>query len=229
MSLTTRKPAAAIAIAAAFSMLATPVAALDLPSPGAGAAFDSDALNVERGGHRGHGGWHHDDDIDVEDVAVGVLIFGAIAAIAGAANNSHRNARYEESYPLPPEEADYVPPAPVERYDSRGIDHAVDICVGEVERIHGRVTSVDGASRAPDGWRISGSVESGEPYSCMVGSDGSIGDVYVGNSRLSSEVAAGQGDGADFAKAFDNRGTAVEGGKDGGGFTTVSATELARK
>lgn len=191
MALKTRKFAAASAVAAAFSLLAAPVAAVDLPRPAAAKAYDGDALNAERDRRRR---WNRGNDIDAGDVIAGVLILGAIAAISGAGKNRDRE-RYEERYPLPNEDAGYRTPAPYERSDSRGIDRAVDICVGEVERGSERVGSVDAATRAAEGWRVSGELESGAPYSCSIGNDGQIGEVFVGDpGQASASPEDGQWD-----------------------------------
>ena len=93
MALKTTKPAprffSATAVAAAFSLLATPAAAVELPRPVAVQAHDGDALNPER-----HRRWRRDrDDIDAGDVVAGVVILGAIAAIAGAAKNRRDRGR----------------------------------------------------------------------------------------------------------------------------------------
>ena len=175
MPMRINKLAAATAVAAAFSMLATPVAAVELPRPATVDAYDGDAGNAER-----HRRWRHDNDIDAGDVVAGVVILGAIAAIAGAANNRNRQ-RYEQRYPVPNEDYGYRTPGGYRGADSRGIDRAVDMCVGEVERGSERVGTVDSATRSGDGWNVSGQLESGAPYSCTVGNDGRIGDVYVGD------------------------------------------------
>ena len=145
------KPTAATAIAAVLSMLAAPAAAVDLPRPVAAQAYDGDALDAER-----HRRWRRDrDDIDAGDVVAGVVILGAIAAIAGAAKNRRDRQRYEGPYPQPGADYGY------QRSDSRGIDRAVDMCVGEVERGSERVGSVDSATRSGEGWHVSGELESG--------------------------------------------------------------------
>ena len=149
--------------------------AVDLPRPAAVDVHDGDAVNAER-----HRRWGHDNDIDAGDVVAGVVILGAIAAIAGAARNRNRE-RYEQRYPPPDEDYGYRTPGGYERADSRGIDRAVDMCVGEVERGSERVGTVDSATRSVDGWNVSGQLESGAPYSCTVGSDGRISDIYVGD------------------------------------------------
>ena len=190
MALKTHKLAAATAVAAAFSLLAMPVAAVELPRPAAVKAYDGEGLNVERDRRRR---WHRDrDDIDAGDVVAGVVLLGAIAAIAGAAKKNRDRDRYEE-LPPPPEAGDdygYRTPGAYERNDGRGIDRAVDMCVGEVERGADRVGTVDNASRSADGWRVSGELEDGAPYSCTIGNDGRIGDVFVGDAGVAAAPTA---------------------------------------
>ena len=89
MALTISKLAAATAVAAAFSLAAMPVAAADLPSPARPDVYDATAENAQ--GHR-HGGYHghYDDDwdIDTEDVLIGAVVVGALAAISNACVNN---------------------------------------------------------------------------------------------------------------------------------------------
>jgi hypothetical protein len=194
MALVTHKLAArfsgATAVAAAFSLLAVPAAAVDLPRPATAQAYDGEALNAER-----HRRWRHDrNDIDTGDVVAGVVILGAIAAIAGAANNRRDRNRYEGRYPRPNDDYGYRTPGGYERSDSRGIDRAVDMCVDEVERGQARVGSVDSATRSGDGWHISGELENGAPYSCTIDSDGRIDDVDLGSSGYGSAPGQAAGD-----------------------------------
>lgn len=173
MALKIRKPAAATAAAAAFCLLATPVSAVDLPRPAAAKAYDGEALDTERNRR-----WRRGNDIDAGDVIAGVVVLGAIAAIAGAANN--RRERYER-YPAPYPREDARYRTPDNGYDSgRGIDRAVDMCVIEVERGRERVATVDTATRSSDGWRVSGELDNGSAYSCTIGNDGRISDVNLG-------------------------------------------------
>lgn len=177
MPMRINKLAAATAVAAAFSLLATPAAAVDLPLPVAVKVYDGDALNAER-----HRRWRRDrDDIDAGDVVAGVVILGAIAAIAGAAKNRRERERYEENYPRPDQDYGYRTPGDYQRSDSRGIDRAVDMCIGEVERGEDRVGTVDSATRSADGWRVSGELANGAAYSCTIGNDGRISDVDLGS------------------------------------------------
>jgi hypothetical protein len=164
----------ATAVAAALSLLATPVAARD------------------RWHHR-----HHDNDIDAGDVVAGGVLLGAIAAIAGAAKNS----RDRETYRYPPPEpapdgyrgvdtSGYQAPREDGQFGSRGIDRAVDLCVGQLELGNSRVASVDSAIRTADGWRVEGVLENNAGYSCSVGNDGRLSDVRVGDSDTPYEPRA---------------------------------------
>jgi len=182
MALTTNRLAAATTFAAAFSMLATPVAAAELPSPAHAKAYDASAETV-----RSHRWGRYRDRIDAGDVLAGVLILGGIAAIASAANRGTRER--EDRYPgrWPDEDGTrYRTPGDYERSESRGMDRAVDMCVAELEQRSGRVGTVDGANRDRDGWRISGELDNGRAYSCRIGNDGRISDVDVGDYRDSS-------------------------------------------
>ncbi len=225
MALNTNKLAAATAVAAAFSLLATPAAAVDLPRPVAAQAYDGDALNAER-----HRRWRRDrDDIDAGDVVAGVVILGAIAAIAGAAKNRNRE-RYEERYPRPDEDYGYRTPGEYERSDSRGIDRAVDMCVGEVERGSERVGSVDSATRSAEGWHVSGELENGTAYSCTIGNDGRISDVSVGSygygSAPAEAVEDGEYDDDYYSRARENQRSAEP--VDDGRYETAQAPDFAQ-
>ena len=188
------KSAAATAVAAAFSLLASPVGATELPRPAdAPSAYDSDAENVQQ---HGYGGWGYgdwdDDDIDTGDVIAGVLILGTIAAAVATATHNNRD-RYPARYPYPDEDYRYQTPRDSQRFESRGIDRAVDMCVAEVDRRSQKVASVDNAARTIDGWQISGQLQAGDAYSCQIGNDGRIGDVQVG------------GYGVDYVPGTDNQ------------------------
>lgn len=188
MALKTNKLAAATAVAAAFSLLATPAVAAELPRPVAAKAFDGDALNAER--HRRR--WYRDrDDIDAGDVVAGVVILGAIAAIAGAAKRN-REERYPTEYPYPDRDDDgvrYRSPVDDDQFGSRGLDRAVDMCVAEVERNHPPVANVDSVSRLSEGWRVSGELQQGTPFECSIGNDGRISSIFVGDEGASYDSA----------------------------------------
>ena len=233
MALTTHKLAAATAVAAAFSLLAPPAAAVDLPRPAAAQAYDGDALNAER-----HRRWRRDrNDIDAGDVVAGVVILGAIAAIAGAAKNRRDRERYEERYPRPGEDYGYRTPGGYERSDSRGIDRAVDMCVGEVERAlrqaqGERVGSVDSATRSGEGWHISGELENGSTYSCTIGNDGRISDVDLGSYGYGSVPAEATPDGEYgddyYSRARENQRSAEPAVEGDGRYETAQAPDFAQ-
>jgi hypothetical protein len=181
----THRFAAASALAAAFSLAATPVAAADLPaaapqglgSPYAVTPYDGDAENAQR--HR-WGRYRGRDRLDVGDVLTGVLIIGGIAAIANAAGkNRDERYRYPDTYPNERQryrQGDW-------RADGSGLDRAVDMCVDEIERGPDRVGSVDNASRTGEGWAVSGVLETGAGFSCRIDNNGRIRDVDLGGSR----------------------------------------------
>jgi hypothetical protein len=160
------RPAAAIAIAAALSLTATPAFA------------------------RGWGHRHH-DRIDTGDVLAGVLVIGGIAAIASAASSRNKQAREAEDYRYPDrddraEDGYHVPPADYGERDDRSygdragehLDGAVDNCVGEVERGNRRVDTVDSVNRSADGWTVEGRAD-GRDFTCSVDRDGRIRGVTV--------------------------------------------------
>jgi hypothetical protein len=192
MTLTESKLAAATALAAAFSLAATPACAVELPRASDQVqTWDPDALNVEgRGRHGGHhGGWDDDDwDIDGDDVLAGVLILGGIAAISAiAGGNRNRQERYPEPEPFP-EDIDYVPPARTDTYGAGGMAEAVDVCVAEVEAGRGPVGSVDRASRSGEGWYVAGELGEGTPFSCWIDGSGRVTDIEAGDYRANFET-----------------------------------------
>lgn len=166
MSVFTSRHASVLAVAAALSLAAAPVAA------------------EAHGRHGGRpGGWgHRHDGVDAGDVLAGVLILGGIAAIASAAGKAakDRDARAPDRYP----ERDSGP-----RYgerddrpvwtDSRGIDGAVDTCVAEIENGGNQVNSVDAANRAGDGWRVEGRTGNGRAFACTIDGQGRVRSVTV--------------------------------------------------
>lgn len=160
------------ALLAAASMSATPLAAASFPRVSARPlenVLGANDINAEN--HR----WHRRDRIDGGDIVAGVLVLGTIAAIASAANsNRDREYRYPQRYPVPSERYDYRDRPVDSRYDSdRGLDRAVDVCAREVGRT-GRIDMVDAVQRSGDGWRVSGTLATGAPFSCSVGSDGRV-------------------------------------------------------
>lgn len=177
---------AALGLAATVAMAATPVAAADLPvSPARGtqppvSVFKSDDVNAD--------GWRryrHRDRIDAGDVLAGVLIIGGIAAIASAASNSSRNRdyrddRYRNDYRYRSGDDSYR----YRRGDSRytagsGIDNAVNMCVGAIER-DVRVGSVDSVDRDASGWLVTGTIYNGEGFSCRIDGNGRVDGITFG-------------------------------------------------
>ena len=227
MPISNNKLAATAAVAAVLSMLATPAAAVDLPRPATVDVHDGDALNAER-----HRRWRRDrNDIDTGDVVAGVLVIGAIAAIAGAARNRDRD-RYERRYPDPDEDYGYRTPDRYDRADGRGMDRAVDMCVDEVEQGRERVGSVDSATRSADGWQVSGVLESGAGYSCRIGNDGRSVDVNLGSygygTAPAEAVEDGQYDDDYYTRARETQRTAEPYQEDDGRYETARAPDFAQ-
>lgn len=172
---------AAPALLAAVSMTAMPVQAADLPAPVAAATAhasapawapgDDSVANHRYYGHRRHRG------VGAGDILAGILIIGGIAAVANAAKGSQdrypeRDSRYPD-----PRRGDY-------RYDdTRGIDRAVSMCVGEIER-NQRVDTVDTANRDARGWNVTGSLYNGQRFSCSIGDDGRIEAIDFGSGAV---------------------------------------------
>jgi hypothetical protein len=198
------------ALAAAFCLLATPVAAAELPRPVAVKAFDAAGDNAERSRRRWRG-----DGIDVGDVIAGVVLIGAISAIAGAARDAGSRDRYEDryptSYPYPGRDrAGYDLPGDSGSIGAGGIDRAVDRCVAEIEGNAERIGAVDAATRTANGWHISGTLDSGSYFSCTVDQDGRISNVDLGNrgygTAPAEPVADGQWDDDAYAAAREDEG-----------------------
>jgi hypothetical protein len=190
------RTAAALSLAAAMSMAATPALARD----------------HNWGGGNWGGGWghRHHDRVDAGDVIAGVLILGGIAAIASAASNSNKAKRArqrdddyqypDQSYPRQenPQRGsssdygndtrpDYNDSRGESRWDpngetsgqSRGLDRAVDRCAGEIERGDRRIDVIEEVARQSDGWRVTGRITGGDSFECSVDRDG-----RVSNSKL---------------------------------------------
>lgn len=175
------KISAVLAGAAALTMAATPVAAVELPAgeptaaKAAPAAWSAESVAAER--HRRHRHWRdRDDGIDAGDVIAGAVIIGGIAALAGAFDSDRDEPR-----------VDYRDPGP--SYQSDGLDRAVDMCVSEIER-EVRVDSVAGVDRTFDGWRVRGSLYDGEGFTCHIGNDGRISDIDYGGGGVSYRTEA---------------------------------------
>ena len=130
------------------------------------------------------------------DVLTGVLIIGGIAAIADRAKRADDRRYRDRDWRYPEPRRDNA------RWDDeRGIDRAVSMCVEEIERDQ-RIETVDRANRTPRGWEISGTLASGEGFSCVIGEDGRIENVDFGQRESWRE----DGDRDDeFARAPDDR------------------------
>jgi hypothetical protein len=152
-----------------------------------------------RGGWGGGWGHRHHDRVDAGDIFAGILIIGGIAAIASAASKADRDRRARTSE----RDRDYRDDREARqdrgdtRYgrddrpswqEGRGIDNAVNQCVGEVER-SARVDSVENVGRDGDGWRVEGRVAGGRSFACAIGTDGRIRSTTIdGRAALSDEA-----------------------------------------
>lgn len=187
--------AVSAATLAAGGLLVPPVSAAELPRLAhAPAVYDSHAEDAF--GYR-HRHWRR-DRVNGGDIVAGVLVLGAVAAIASAASESNRDRDpYRDRYRDRP--ADYREPArPSPGWGQGGIGNAVDLCVAQVERGRTRVDSVDNAARDAGGWHVSGTTSDGEAFSCRLDNDGRIravdlGDGYAANYRDGAAVAAADG------------------------------------
>jgi hypothetical protein len=174
-----RKSAAAMALLASVSMVATPALARD----------------------RGWGGdWgRHHDRVDAGDVLTGILIIGGIAAIASAASDGNKRARERERQQRDERDYRYERPEQSQDYgrdgqgDARpewreggtstgvgGLNGAVDSCVSEIERGNRHIDGVETVSKQGDGWRVEGRMAGGESFTCAVDGDGRVRSANVG-------------------------------------------------
>ena len=149
--------AAATALAAAFSLAATPAMAR---------------------GYYHHHRWHR-DRIDGGDILAGAAIIGVIAAITSA-NKREREAREPVPPSVPQDRQGYA-------YDgadrNAGLDRAADMCADAVERGADRVGSVDNVTRDRDGWAVAGTLDNGTGFSCRIGNDGQVQGVNIAGAR----------------------------------------------
>lgn len=194
-----RKFTASLAFAAALSTSLSPAFAADIAVGSARVAyapatvFQSNDVNADRYRWDRHRYRHYRHrGPSAGDVLAGVLIIGGIAAIASAATRESRERadyRYRDyrSYPQP--NADYRAPRRESRYDARGIDNAVNMCVAEIER-DVRVASVDGVDRTGAGWLVTGSVYDGDGFTCSIGNDGRIENVSYGQRSVGYDAPA---------------------------------------
>lgn len=177
-----RKSAAALALLASVSMVATPALARD----------------------RNWGGdWgRHHDRVDAGDVLTGILIIGGIAAIASAASDGNKRARERERQQRDERDYRYERPEQTQDYgredarpewreggaDSRsgtgvggGLNGAVEACVNDAERGGRHVDGVEAVNRQGDGWRVEGRMAGGASFSCTIDGDGRVHSNPAGN------------------------------------------------
>lgn len=182
-------PAIALGLAGA-AMAATPLAAAEVPSGPAipPIAYDSPIVTEVANAH-GYRRYHrHRDRINAGDVIAGVAVIGVLAAIASSASNNRDRDYREDRRPGP-----YRAPAPRGRsWQGGGIDSAVDQCVAELERGRDRVASVDEAARDAGGWRVSGSLDSGEGFACRIDNEGRIRAIDIGEDFARMDGVAAQ-------------------------------------
>lgn len=177
---------AAMGIAATMAMAAAPVSATDLPvSPARGLQPAVSVLNSDDVNADGWRRYRHRDRIDAGDVLAGVLIIGGIAAIANAASNSSRDRDYrDDRYRNDYRHRSSDDRAYYRRGDSRytsgsGIDNAVNMCVGAIER-DVRVGSVDSVDRDASGWLVTGTIYNGDGFSCRIDGNGRVDGISFG-------------------------------------------------
>lgn len=190
-----------LATLAVVGLLATPVAAAQLPSAAAvssTAGIDSHGYDSHAGDAFGHG-WgynryrrHGGDHLRTGDAIAGIAILGVVAAIASAASNQNRTTSREVYRDRPLRERDGAGYS--DRRDTRwgegGINSAVNMCVGQVERGDDRVGSVDNASRDASGWRVDGSLDNGQGFSCRLDNEGRIRAIDIGDGYAAAAAPA---------------------------------------
>ncbi len=175
MALNLRKFSIAASLLAASSMAATPAGAVALPQTElqhtAAPELGGGALEYDRR-WRGYRDYHRHRGPDAGDVIAGVLVLGAVAAIASSASKNRRDRDYRDDYP---DRRNYD-----RRYDERrGIEGAVDMCVDAIEQGRDRVETVDDATRDGSGWTVRGELGSGEGYSCRIDNDGRLRNLSI--------------------------------------------------
>lgn len=132
----------------------------------------------------GYRDWHHRHRDGGGDLLAGLLIGGAIVAIASAAGKSDANpARDDQAYD-PAEDRDYARVPPMARAEDGGradvsFDGAVDACSGEIERGERRIGSVDNVRRMGERFSVEGHLEDGRGYACSIDETGRIRSVSI--------------------------------------------------
>lgn len=165
------------ALLAAFSLNATPAAAVEPPTT---THYEPAQASAEYGGGWGHRHrYRHRGRTTAGDVIGAVLVLGTIAAVANAAAKAERarSYPYPDRYPNPDrrwdDRRDYRPNGP------QGIEGAADLCLREVER-DARARDVTRVERNASGWLVTGEMADGAGFTCSIGADGRIENVEVG-------------------------------------------------
>ncbi|MFB0611042.1 hypothetical protein [Aurantiacibacter poecillastricola] len=196
----TRTPAhlaSAAAFAAALSMAATPASALDLPviaapapAPMHAEVQDGDPgeanqwRRYRRDRHYRH---HRRGGVDAGDVIAGVVVLGALAAIVGSSRDRDRDRERYDNRRIDSRDYDR------RDYESRGIENAVDMCVEEVEYRDTRVDNVERADRSASGWTVSGTLDNGERWTCLIDNAGDVRSIdYDEGFAQTRTVSRGQ-------------------------------------
>lgn len=177
--------AASLALAAALSMAATPASAVELPVVGKSETMVQTGAAEDQAGHRWRRYRHR---TRTGDVLAGVLILGTIAAVASSSRSRDRDYRYRDrDYRYRDRDYRYRDRNyRGERYDrrdhdgARGMERAVEMCIDQIERGRDRVDEIGNASRVSDGWRVSGSLNSGAGWDCWIDNDGRIRSIDIG-------------------------------------------------
>lgn len=172
------------AIAAAVSMASAPAAAAELPYLNAAAPDYVEVETGDAGEANQHRRWRrhrHRDRVDAGDVVAGVLVIGAIAALAGAFSGDGDDDRRDRDY----RDDDYRDDYRADRYESSGVERAADMCVDQVERGDDRVEDVTQADRRADGWHVAGTLRDGESWTCWIDNNGRLRSVDFGAAGYS--------------------------------------------
>ncbi len=158
-----------ISLACAVAALAiSPVQAVELPraaTPASQHDYATPTVLNDGADEAAHGRRyrrHRDDGIDAGDLIAGAVIIGGIFAIASAVDSSNRDSRSDR---------DYV--------SNDAFDRAVDACVNRIERQQ-RIGSVENVGRTRTGYSVSGTLASGDAFSCQVSGSGRVTNVDYG-------------------------------------------------
>ena len=120
------------------------------------------------------------------DVLTGILILGTIGAVIDAAedrSDRDRDDRYRDRDWRDSDyrDEDYRTDGRYDersRYETRGLDRAIEMCVDAVERT-ARVASVEEAQRSGRGWEVEGRLARGGEFECEIDNTGRIRDIEI--------------------------------------------------